>query len=246
MIKGAIQLGLIKICFTDHMDYDYPSKTKTEFIFDPEKYIEKIEFFKHKYKNQITILTGVELGLMPYLSTKCTNFVNEHDFDFVIASSHLVEEKDPYYPDFWQNKSEEEGYIAYFQTIIDNVKAFKDFDVYGHIDYIVRYGPNKNQYYTYKKYADIIDELLKTIIHSGKGIEVNTAGYKYGLSVPHPQPDVLIRYKELGGDLITIGSDGHKPEHIAYDFNKARDLLLDLGFKYYATFEKRKPTFEKL
>ena len=116
-----------------------------------------------------------------------------------------------------------------------------DFDVYGHIDYVVRYGPNKNQFYSYKKFSDIIDEILKKIISTGHGIEINTAGFKYRLGHPNPTEDIIKRYHELGGEIITIGSDGHKPEHLAYDFNKIPALLNSCGFDYYTVFEGRKP-----
>ena len=98
----------------------------------------------------------------------------------------------------------------------------------------------------FKKYADIIDEILRTLIEKGKGLELNTAGLKYGLPFAHPHADVLKRYRELGGEIITIGADGHRPEHIAYDFSKVRDILEDCGFKYYTEFKGRKPYFCQL
>ena len=121
-----------------------------------------------------------------------------------------------------------------------------DFDVYGHLDYIVRYGPNKNKYYTYETYADVLDEILRTLIQRGKGIELNTAGFKYGLGHAHPILPVLKRYKELGGEIITLGSDGHAPEQIAWDFDKVPELLKEAGFTHFTTFQERKPIFRKL
>lgn len=246
MIEKAISYGLKRICFTDHMDYDFPVYNGYTFVFDPDEYIKKLNELTLQYKNNIKILHGIELGLQPYLAKRYEELMSKYDFDFAIGSSHLVNGIDPYLPAYWENKTNEEGITAYFQSIIDNVKSFSGFQVYGHLDYVVRYAPNKNTSYTYEKYAVILDEMLKTIIESGKGIEINTAGFKYGLGHPHPQTDVLKRYKEFGGELITIGSDGHKPEHLAYDFAKAENLLMDLGFKYYAVFEKREPIFEKL
>ncbi len=246
MIEKAIDLGMNKICFTDHMDYDFPKEYGLPFVFDPEEYFMQLEVMANRYKNKIKVFKGIELGLQPYLAERYRTLLAQYDFDFAIGSSHLVKGTDPYQAVYWENNSKEEGIKAYFQSIIDNVKAFSDFQVYGHLDYAVRYAPDKNQSYTYEKYSDIIDEMLKTIIDSGKGIEVNTSGYKYGLGYPHPQTDVLKRYKELGGELITIGSDGHEPEHLGYEFTRAGQLILSLGFKYYATFEKRKPHYEKL
>lgn len=246
MVEKAIDLGMKKLCFTDHMDYDFPKQYGLSFVFDPEEYFKELAIIAERYKNKIKVLKGIELGLQPYLSERFGKLMRQYDFDFAIGSSHLVNKVDPYQPEYWESKSTEEGITTYFQSIIDNVKAFTDFQVYGHLDYVVRYAPDKNQAYTYKKYSGIIDEMLKTILDAGKGIEVNTSGYKYFLGYTHPQTDVLKRYKELGGELITIGSDGHKPEHLGYDFPRAEQMLLSLGFKYYATFEKKKPVYEKL
>ena len=94
--------------------------------------------------------------------------------------------------------------------------------------------------------ADTLDEILKTLIHNGIGLECNTAGFKYGLGQPHPSMEILKRYKDLGGELLTLGSDAHAPCHIAYDFQKASDLLKTCGFKYYTIFKERKPEFISL
>ena len=110
----------------------------------------------------------------------------------------------------------------------------------------MRYGTYKEIEYSQTEFSDIIDEILKRVIELGKGIELNTAGWKYGLPFCNPHPDVLKRYRELGGEIITIGADGHKPEHIAYDFGKVNDVLKACGFKYYTEFEERKPIFKQL
>lgn len=246
MIEEAIRLGLKKICFTDHMDYDFPEHYKLPFVFDPDEYSKELAELSDKYKGRIKVLKGIELGMQDYLAERYRKLTDSCDFDFIIASSHIINRMDPFVPEYWEGRTSEEGIRAYFQSIINNVKAFSGFQVYGHLDYIVRYAPDRNLSYSYEKYADIIDEMLKTIIDAEKGIEVNTSGYKYGLGFTHPHTDVIRRYKELGGELITIGSDGHKPEHVGYDFSRAEEMLLSLGFKYYATFEKQQPTFEKL
>lgn len=246
MVEKAISLGMKKVCFTDHMDYDFPDTYGLPFIFDPDEYFNELDRITEKYKSKIKVLRGIELGLQPYLAPRYQKLTDQYDFDFAIGSSHLVDGLDPYYPEYWKDKTAEEGLEIYFNSITNNVKAFTGYQVYGHLDYVVRYAPDKNLVYTYEKFADIIDEMLKTIISHGLGIEVNTAGYKYGLGYAHPQADVLKRYKELGGEILTIGSDGHQPEHLGYDFARAEQLLKSLGFKYYTTFEKKKPVFERL
>ncbi|MDF2609983.1 MAG: hypothetical protein K0R92_1457 [Lachnospiraceae bacterium] len=246
MVEKAIALGLQKICFTDHMDYDYPKSSSLTFVFDTEEYFKELEQMKEQYKGKIEILRGIELGLQPHVADKCNRLLDNYNFDFIIGSSHLALKKDPYNPGYWENKTTEQGIFDYFEGIIKNVAAFNRFQVYGHIDYIIRYIPDKSYVFTYQKYADIIDEVIRTILSAGRGIEVNTSGYKYGLGQTHPSADILKRYKELGGELITFGSDGHKPEHLAYDFDVAEQLLVSLGYKYYATFKDQKPEFHKL
>jgi histidinol-phosphatase (PHP family) len=246
IIEKAIHIGLKSICFTDHLDYDYPNEYGYDFNLEIESYLDKLDYMIHKYGTKIDIRKGIELGLMPYLAERYNEITSKYSFDYVIGSSHLIEKKDPYYPEFWFKKEEHSGYESYFQTIIDNIKSGCDFDCYGHIDYVVRYGPTKNTNYSYEVYADILDEVLTAIINTGKALEINTAGFKYGLGQFHPQTDVLERYLELGGELITIGSDAHKAEHLAYDFAKASEILKGLGVKQYAVFKDRKPEFFKL
>lgn len=249
MIERAIQLGLKKMCFTDHMDYDIKVVNNYTFIFNTEDYIKKLEKMKQKYQGRIEILTGIELGLQPHLSDRLNSLISSYPFDFVIGSSHVVDRIDPYFPEYWVNRSKKEGMHVYFQSIIENCKAFQGFHVYGHLDYAIRYVPGQPDIkpdYSYWDYADLLDEVLKSLLSIEKGIEVNTAGLKYGLGFPHPKTEVLLRYKELGGEIITIGSDAHRPEHLAYDFKYTSELLKNLGFRYYTIFVNGKPRFEEL
>lgn len=243
MIIQGITLGLEQICFTDHMDYEYPAQYHMDFTYNVGEALKQIEEYQEKYQGKILIRKGIELGLMPRLKSRYEDLLGRHQFDFVIGSTHIVDDYEPFYSEYWEHRTEEEGYRRYFEVILENMHAFQDFDTFGHIDYIVRYGPNKNRDYTYEKYADVLDEILKTLIHMDKALEINSAGYKYGLEQAHPQIDVLRRYKELGGERITIGSDAHRPEHLAYDFAKVHDVLKEIGFTQYTAFEDRKPHF---
>lgn len=248
MIDAAIQKKLDGICFTDHLDYDYKEEPGL-FDLDVVSYKDEIYLLKEKYKlshPNFTINWGIEIGLQPHLVQKNKLVTSQYPFDLVIGSSHVVNGIDPYYPSFYEGKDEEAAYREYFLSIIENLDSNADFDVYGHLDYVVRYGPNKNKFYSYDKYSDLIDEILRKIILSGKGIELNTAGFKYGLGHPNPTEEILKRYNQLGGEIITVGADAHQPEHIAYDFGCVTDLLKNAGFSYYTVFTERIPAFIKL
>ncbi len=91
----------------------------------------------------------------------------------------------------------------------ENIRIIRDFDVLGHMDYIVRYGRHQAKEYNWKNCSDLIDEILRWLIEHGKGIEMNMAGFKYGLGFCHPYPEIIRRYRELGGEIITVDSDAH-------------------------------------
>ena len=250
IIKAAIQMGLDRICFTEHMDYDFPKgENDTDehpFLLDTDAYIKTYELMRSKYKNIITVGFGVELGMQPHLASFIMSYVNQYPFDYIIGSEHITNKKDPYYPEFYEGRSEQDAYNEYFEDIVTNLDSLnqtgiKLIDSLGHIDYVVRYGPNKNRDYSYNIYGDIIDEILKRLIDREIALEINTGGYKHNLGQPHPSKEVLLRYKELGGELITVGSDAHKATELCRDFDKAAAFLTDCGYKYYAVFSNRKP-----
>ena len=110
----------------------------------------------------------------------------------------------------------------------------------------MRYGPNTNKFYSYEAYGDVLDAILKKLIEMGKGIEINTGGFKYGLGHPNPCEDILRHYRSFGGEIITIGSDAHEPKHVAFDFAKVPAILREAGFTHYTVFEKRQPRFVAL
>lgn len=241
----AIAKGLKTICITDHQDFGY-TDDGVLYELDAMNYYNTMQEFSDKYRDKLDIRIGVETGLEPDKSTLLHDFVSSCDFDFVIGSSHLVNGVDPYYKEYFEGKTEKQALLEYFESILTNLNFCKDFDVYGHIDYVVRYAPNKDLNYSYQKYGDIIDEILKTLLSMGKGIEINTSGYRSGLSEPNPCTDIIRRYREFGGEIITIGSDAHFPEHIGYKFDSVSEILKRCGYKYYTIFKKRKTEFIKL
>lgn len=244
MVENAIAKGLSVICFTDHYDKDNLD-WGDEAIFDVESYFQKMIELQEEYRDRIEIRIGAEIGMQPYLAEYYQNFMAQHPFDFVIGSVHSVLEHDVAL-DFFQKHSNPEGYKIYFEEMLQDVQKIKSYDVLGHLDYIVRYSNQGSKGFDLNDYMDIIEEILKQVIAHGKGIEMNMSGLKYGLGAPHPQPEIIKRYRELGGEIITVGADGHIPEHIAYDYHLADDILKSCGFKYYTEFKGRKPLFVKI
>ena len=248
MLKG-IELGLDTMCFTEHHDIGFPDSDDGPgdiFLLNTDSYLYDLASLKEKYAGKLRLLFGVELGLQAEVFRPISVYAKSYEFDFIIGSSHICHGKDPYYPAFYAGRSEEAAYREYFESILENVKKFSCFDVYGHLDYVVRYGPNKDREYSYEKYRDVFDEILRTLVEKEKGIEINTGGLGSGLRDPNPCLEILKRYRELGGEIVTVGSDAHSPKDIASYFDRAAEVLRLCGFRYYTVFEKRNAEFKRL
>ncbi len=245
MAEAAIAKGLEMICFTDHYDKDNLD-WGPEDIFEEERYFTEMPALRERYRGRIDIRIGAEIGLKPYLGEFYREFTEKYPLDFVIGSVHSVQDHDAATKRIFTGRTDREAYRIYFEEMLEDVQKIQSYDVLGHMDYMVRYSSQGVKSYCCDDYMDVIDEILKQVISDGKGIELNTSGLKYGVGFAHPHGGILRRYHELGGEIITVGSDGHIPEHIAYDFHLADGILKENGFRYYAVFRARKPEFIKL
>lgn len=247
IIKAAKDSGLNSICVTDHYDMDFPvrdDEPDMDFYLDADSYYKYMSEIREQYAPSFDLRIGIELGVMDTTADKLNDYALSHpEFDFIIASSHIIDGLDPYYPEYFEGRSAEDAYRSYFESILYNVEHFKNYNVYGHLDYVLRYGTHKKESYDMSIYMDIFEEIFKHIIYDGKGIEINTGSLYGGLNFPHPHSDILKLYKDMGGEIITVGSDAHKPCYVGYGFDVARKVLLEHDFKYYCTYKKQKPTF---
>ena len=245
MIEMSVNEGMAGITFTDHLDIDY-YHTPGRFDLDIDAYKQCYDnlITDGTYNDEIEVLWGIELGLQPHLADKHIEIISKYNFDFVIGSSHQVDKMDPYYPEYYKNGAKE-GVRRYFTSIIENIDAYKNFDSYGHLDYIIRYNDEAKKL-TYDDYKDIVLDILKLLIENDKALEINTGAYKFGLNEPNPCRDIIKDYKKLGGKLITIGSDAHKPEQVGVGYNILPDILTECGYNSYYVYKKRKPYEYKL
>ena len=245
-ILSGIEKGLKVMCFTDHYDPEFPYDNNPDvapgtFELDYDLYKKDFLKMKDKYEGQIDLRFGVELGLQPHLGSFLQSYAQERDFDFIIGSNHLCAGFDPYYPDFLFNRTQEEALKLYLEDTLANIRVFPDIDSCGHLDYVARYLPDRERIYNYGSFSDLIDPILRELITRGIALEINTAPLTKGMPYFNPLPDILARYREMGGELITVGSDAHVPERIAGCFEETAGILRSLGFRYYAIYKERKP-----
>ena len=240
----AISLGIKEIAFTDHIDLDWPESEFDFAAIDLDKYMLEIEKSKAKYKEHLVIKAGIEIGLQPHVLDETTKIIEGYPFDFVIGSVHIIQRMDPYCGKYYIGRTKEEFYRLYYEETLRLIKEFSYFDVLGHIGYIKRYSPLPYEKEDELLHLDLIDEIFKVLINKGKGIEVNTSGYRHVSNCPMPPLELIKRYRKLGGTIITLGSDSHKLDNFGFGLKAGLETIIQAGFDQITTYTNRKPYFQ--
>lgn len=244
--RTAIAAGLGGLCFSDHCDfYVPPMKSSFEEIrkeyFNVDSQQQEINRVQDMSGNSIKILKGIEIGMYEECHEKIRKILADNSFDQVLASVHYIEKTDPYYGGYYDDKDWKRAYGGYLETIYREMTWLKDFDIMGHYDYIVRYAPYQESSIRYRDFSDIFDEMFRYLIQEGKALEINTKSYEgYRGRTVELDTDVLMRYREMGGEIISLGSDSHEPSRIGAGFTLYAGLLKSLGFRWTAHYEQRK------
>lgn len=233
-VLQAIKMGLDEICFTDHQDFHYPG---TPFDVDIESYFKTMLQLKETFKDQIKIKIGIEIGLDRNYIEEINTFISSYPFDYVIGSIHVIRNTEFYDPAlFFENKTKQEAHRDFFEETLACVKTFDCFNCLGHLDYIVRYGPYDDKAVEHSLYQEIIDEIFRTLIKKNKGIEINTSGFNDLKTCGFPSFKQVQRYYELGGRIITIGTDSHTSHRVGENVEHVMEELKQIGFKEVNTF----------
>lgn len=255
-VEHAISLGLEEICFTDHVDYgikleyeDYSKLSQDEKKYrvanvNYPTYVKEIRSLKDEFKDDIEIKMGMEFGIQQHTIPAFQTLYSKYPFDFIILSCHQVEDKEFWTQDFQKGRSQDEYHQRYYQEILNVITTYKDYSVLGHLDLLKRYDEKGD--YPFEKIEDIVTEILKMVIKDGKGIEINTSSFYYGLNDLMPSRRILKLYHELGGTILTIGSDAHKEAQVGAHIKEVQEELKAMGFQYTCTFKRMKPIFHTL
>jgi histidinol-phosphatase (PHP family) len=255
MVLRAVSLGIGEIAFTDHIDMNYDDgRVAGEFIRKPDfdKRYDEFVMLSRKYEDRIRLVYGAEIGISSTTKTEVERMIENHPFEFVIGSVHDCDGWDIYFPNFYEGRTKGQAYGHYFEEIRKCAEMINGVHVIGHLDYIERYGKYEDRRLDYDDYAEVIDGALRAIIDNGKGIEVNTSAARYKIrrkewyDLSHPQFKIVKRYRELGGEIVTMGSDAHKAEYVGAWFREARECLLEAGFRFFTVYRDGEPVFAVL
>ena len=255
VIQDAIAMHMDEICFTEHVDYGikFDQEPGKPILYrgnepltncDYPLYMKTIQEMKKKYGHKITIKTGMEFGMQKHTIPQYQALFDRYPFDFILLSIHEIDNQEFWNQEYLQGKSQKEVYEGYYQALYELVSSYKNYSVLGHMDLINRY--DKQGAYPFEKIKPWIQKVLEVVIQDQKGIEINTSSKRYGLQDSTPSKEILQLYHDLGGTILTIGSDSHKPEHLGTGIQEAKEMLKAIGFQTYCTFEKMTPIFHKL
>lgn len=261
-IKAAIDKKVNEICFTDHVDYgikndwDNPLGPKYRdsdpnheiplYNVDYPNYFKDITYYANKYKDQIIIKKGLEFGIQTHTIDLYNTLFNKYnnELDFVLLSMHQVNDLEFWTQDFQRGKTQKEYNEQYYKEIYDVIKKYKHYSCLAHLDLLSRY--DLNGVYPFANIKDRVAEILKIVIKDNKGIELNTSSYKYKLADTQPCQAILKLYYDLGGTILTVGSDAHSSKYVNDHYQDCIKVLKDIGFKQLCTFDKMVPTYHDI
>ena len=258
-ISQAINNGIQEICITDHVDYgvklDWDEPEKIRFRdygcavanVNYPVYFNKLDYMRKLYGDKITIKNGLEFGIQTHTVGQFQKLFDRYEdrLDFIILSLHQINDQEFWMQAFQKGKSQQQYNEEYYRELYEIMKVYKDYSVLGHLDVINRY--DLLGCYPFEKTEDIVAEILKLAIRDGKGIEVNTSSFRYGLPDLQPCRKILHLYKDLGGRILTIGSDAHYPNYVGAHIPEVMNILKDeIGFTEICSFDRMAPSFHHI
>ena len=250
MAKAELKAGVSEICFTDHADIgdSQTMQIGPERFQLPRSQVRQFIEAMEKAPEGIDIKLGLELGEGNHDPARAKRIYAMPEYDFILGSLHnLRGERDFYYLKY---ESEEQClalYDRYLEELIE-LAAIPCFDIMAHIGYCRRYMRRQgfDIEMDMERFGDRIDTLLRTLIENGRGIELNCSGLSDADPVTYPSVPILRRYRELGGDIVTVGSDAHSPKNAGAGVEEGSELLLANGFRYVASYRHHKAEFKRL
>ena len=238
MARTAVRRGLTHIALTDHweaVDYardSYASRSARAYA--------SAELVRQKWEGTLYVARGIELGSPLFDRELAERQLEQHSYDFVLASQHQIGTL----PDFClldYGKLEVLPLLdEYFEQEL-RLAQWNRFHALAHLTYPLRYIPAAQAPASYARWSDLIDAIFRTLIENGKALEINTSGLRKAIRLTQPELPLIRRYRELHGELITFGSDAHRPEDVGAGLDTAAALAAAVGFRYVTRYIDGRP-----
>lgn len=241
MAERAVELGIKHYTITDHLEinkfydeeflYEEPVK-QSSLILPP---------LIEEFKDRLDMHYGVELGQPLHDMELTERMLSSYDYEFIIGSCHMVKGWDDFYYLDYQKTDPHYLLKLYFEELLEMAEWGK-FDVLGHLTYPLRYIEGDfGIKIDMERYKSIIEEIFKTLIKNGMGIEINTSGLRQKIGAALPDERYVKMYRESGGEIITVGSDAHCCRDLGKGVAEGIRIAKNCGFDKIYYYNHRKP-----
>lgn len=244
MYAKARRRGLSEIAVTNHFEFFPDGKPHGYTLEIFNAYKEELSAFRQSCPNTIPVRFGVEMGQPFENPSYAEELTGAFQFDFILGSVHNLNDIDLYTADYT-----DENVSWFCRTYLEALYQLADetdFDCLAHLDLVKRYAAFRGIHVDLTDYPDELTAVLKRVIERGKGIEINTSGIRQRVGEMLPGLSILSLYKQLGGKILTIGSDAHNIHDVAADLEAGYDLARKAGFTSVCSYEGRKPSFHSI
>jgi len=238
MCAKAIAAGLDEIAITDHFE---PTRGNERYAYyKPDCYFFDMMKARAIFGTQLNIKSAIELGqphLYPEYSLK---LIESYPYDYVLASAHKMKGDIDFGDIVYDQDNKEEFCVRYLEELKALVE-WNMFDCIGHLDLVKRYASKYGVIVNLMDYREQLEEIFKILINNGKGIEINTSGLRQQAKECLPGLEIVKFYRQLGGEIITVGSDAHCSEDVGKGVKEAVEIIKAAGFNYMTVYERRLP-----
>lgn len=240
-IQAAIARGVKQIGLSDHQPVLHiaPEDLAPEVAMPIEElplYVAEAFLLKEKYQGQIEVKVGLEADWVEGYGEQTRELLSQYSFDYVIGSVHFLgtwDHTDGRNMAGWETRDVFETYVEYFQQVRMAAES-RLFDTIGHFDVIKRFGFKPE-----RAYQEAVEAAIVAVRDSGICVEVNASGLRYPCAEQFPSRTILEILKHHNVPL-TVGSDAHKPEHVAEGLDTVYELIRSVGYKNIHGFTGRK------
>lgn len=241
--RQARSIGLAAVGFCEHADFD-PRERDYEHL-DLARYDQELAAARD-HVPEVLLLQAVEITYQAAFEGHIRNWLSQHPWDYVIASVHMVDYDDGWtilsepraVEDYFDSHTCRQAYVPYFDELLRAARSGLG-DVLGHIDLVKRYGTSWYGPFDPRAFSAEIRAVLRAAIEAGMGLEINTSGLRQPPGETYPGLEVLRWYRDLGGEILTVGSDAHHIQELGAAVRQALDLARSAGFRAVACYRNR-------
>lgn len=245
-VEQAVKAGLAGLSFTDHFD-THPDEWD-DCLYDDGKIARELDELRDRYGDRIFIGKGIEVCYQPERMPFILEFLDAHRFDVVVLSVHWAFGKAVHQPEHFA-KMPSEAFIAHYLEAVREATAHvvrlkadgcQPFNILGHMDFAKRYANRFNGYDGVVGMSETVDAILRNCLEANLVPEINTSTLRNGMAAPMPGLEIVQRYAELGGTMMSLGSDAHSPQYVGSHFDVASGIMRQAGIDELAVFKQRR------